>query len=228
MQAEIGQNILTVKNKIYAACEAIKKDHNEITLIAVSKKKDISMIEGAIENGVYNFGENYAQELQEKASIIRKNNIIWHFIGPIQSNKVKIIAKNANWVHTLSREKIIRKLNSECALIQKKINACIQVNISSEDSKSGCNPDSLMDVAKLIESMKNINLKGIMALPKLTDDKSEQKKEMKLVSDLSKKLQILYPNARCISLGTTSDFENAIISGSTMVRVGESIFGKRL
>ena len=121
MQAEIGQNILTVKNKIYAACEAIKKDHNEITLIAVSKKKDISMIEGAIENGIYNFGENYAQELQEKASIIRKKNIIWHFIGPIQSNKVKIIAKNANWVHTLSREKIIRKLNSECALIQKKL-----------------------------------------------------------------------------------------------------------
>ena len=228
MQAEIGQNILTVKNKIYAACEAIKKDHNEITLIAVSKKKDISMIEGAIENGVYNFGENYAQELQEKASIIRKNNIIWHFIGPIQSNKVKIIAKNANWVHTLSREKIIRKLNSECALIQKKINACIQVNISSEDSKSGCNPDSLMDVAKLIESMKNINLKGIMALPKLTDDKREQKKEMKLVADLSERLQNLYPNATCISLGTTLDFENAIISGSTMVRIGESIFGKRL
>ena len=228
MQAEIGKNIIAIKNKINAACEVIKKDPNEITLIAVSKKKDIQMIEGAIENGIYNFGENYAQELQEKASAIKKQNLIWHFIGPIQSNKVKIIAKNANWVHALNREKIIRKLNSECAQIQKNINACIQINTSSEDTKSGCDPDNLIDVAKLIESMKNINLKGIMALPKLTNNKSEQKKEMKLISDLSKKLQSLFPNAKCISLGTTLDFEDAIISGSTMVRIGESIFGKRL
>ena len=170
MQAKIDQNIIIIKNIINAACEAIKKNPDEVTLIAVSKKKDIKMIKAAINNGVCNFGENYAQELQEKASLINQKNIIWHFIGPIQSNKVKIIARNANWVHALNREKIIRKLDSECAQIQKNINACIQVNISSEDSKSGCNPDSLMDVAKLIKSMKNINLKGIMALPKLTNN----------------------------------------------------------
>ena len=228
MQAKIDQNIISIKNRINAACEAIKKNPDEVTLIAVSKKKDIKMIKAAINNGVCNFGENYAQELQEKASLINQKNIIWHFIGPIQSNKVKIIARSANWVHALNREKIIRKLDSECAQIQKNINACIQVNISSEDSKSGCNPNSLMDVAKLIKSMKNINLKGIMALPKLTNDIAEQKKVMELISDLSKKLQNHYPDAKCISLGTTSDFEDAILNGSTMVRIGESIFGKRL
>ena len=125
MQTEIKQNIKNIQNKINLACASIDKDPNEITLIAVSKKKDILMIENALKNGVNNFGENYAQELQEKALNIKADNIIWHYIGPIQSNKVKIIAKNADWVHTLDREKIIRKLNSECKQIKKTINACI-------------------------------------------------------------------------------------------------------
>ncbi len=228
MQADIVQNIIDVKNKIIAACETIKKPPNQVTLVAVSKKKDIQMIKIAMRNGIYNFGENYAQELQEKASAINQKNIIWHFIGPIQSNKAKIIARNADWVHTLDREKIIKKLNSECAQIHKKINACIQIKVSSEDAKSGCDPCSLIDIADLIKSMKNINLKGIMALPKLTDNTKEQKKVMELIMGLSKKLQKHYPDAKIISLGTTLDFEEAIINGSTMVRIGESIFGKRL
>jgi pyridoxal phosphate enzyme (YggS family) len=227
MQTDIDQNIKNIQSKINLACEAIGKNSNEITLIAVSKKKDHSMIESAIENGIYNFGENYAQELQDKVSKIHLNNVIWHFIGPIQSNKVKIIANCANWVHTLYREKIIRKLNAECEEIQKTINACIQINISSESTKSGCSPDELIDIAKLMKSMKNINLKGIMALPKLTENKIEQKEMMDSILKCSVDLQDYFPEAKSISLGTTSDFENAIINGSTMVRVGESIFGKR-
>ena len=173
MQKEITKNIENIKNKISGACASINKDPKEITLIAVSKKKSVQMIETALESGVSSFGENYAQELQEKSSIIKSNKIIWHFIGPIQSNKIKIIANNANWVHTLDREKVIKKLNLECEHINKTIEACIQVNISSELSKSGCHPENLLDIAKIVESMKNINLRGIMALPKLTDTKIE-------------------------------------------------------
>ena len=228
MQTEIKQNIKNIQNKINLACTSIKKDPNEITLIAVSKKKDILMIENALKNGVSNFGENYAQELQEKALNIKADNIIWHYIGPIQSNKVKIIAKNADWVHTLDREKIIRKLNSECKQIKKTINACIQINISSEETKSGCSPDELIDLSKLIKSMENINLQGIMALPKITKDSNERKEMMESIKNLSNKLQDYFPEAKCISLGTTLDFEDAIVHGSTMVRIGEHIFGKRL
>lgn len=228
MQTEITQNIITIKNKINIASKNINKDPDEITLIAVSKKKNILMIEEAFKSGINNFGENYAQELQEKAQNVTSDNLIWHFIGPIQSNKVKIIAKNADWVHTLDREKIIRKLNSECEQIQKIMNACIQINISSETSKSGCDPESLIDMAKLIKSMRNINLKGIMALPKITIDRFEQKEMMESIKNLSNRLQDYCPDAKCISLGTTLDFEDAIINGSTMVRIGESIFGKRL
>ena len=228
MQTEIKQNIKNIQNKINLACASIKKDPNEITLIAVSKKKDILMIENALKNGVNNFGENYAQELQEKALNIKADNIIWHYIGPIQSNKVKIIAKNADWVHTLDREKIIRKLNSECKQIKKTINACIQINISSEETKSGCSPDELIDLSKLIKSMENINLQGIMALPKITKDSNERKEMMESIKNLSNKLRDYFPEAKCISLGTTLDFEDAIVHGSTMVRIGEHIFGKRL
>ena len=228
MQTEIKQNIKNIQNKINLACTSIKKDPNEITLIAVSKKKDILMIENALKNGVNNFGENYAQELQEKALNIKADNIIWHYIGPIQSNKVKIIAKNADWVHTLDREKIIRKLNSECKQIKKTINACIQINISSEETKSGCSPDELIDLSKLIKSMENINLQGIMALPKITKDSNERKEMMESIKNLSNKLQDYFREAKCISLGTTLDFEDAIVHGSTMVRIGEHIFGKRL
>ena len=228
MQTEIVKNINELRKKIDTACMSGDINPNNLTLIAVSKKKSHELINIAIENGIYDFGENYAQELIEKSKLIKSNKIIWHYIGPIQSNKVTSIAACANWVHTLHREKIITKLNTECEKINKVINGCIQVNISSESSKNGCETTELMDIAKIIKSMKNINLRGIMALPKLTTNKIDRAEIMESVKNLSLELQSVYPDATSISLGTTSDFEDAIIHGSTMVRIGESIFGKRL
>tara|TARA_B100000989_G_scaffold91001_1_gene65875 strand:- start:1811 stop:2497 length:687 start_codon:yes stop_codon:yes gene_type:complete len=228
MQNNIAENIKSIKFQINNTCKACRRNNDEIKLIAVSKKKSPELIKLAIENGITNFGENYAQELFEKFKVLESNNIIWHFIGPIQSNKIKSIAKCANWVHSLDREKIIRKLDLECKKNNKLINGCIQINVSMEDSKSGCLPEEMFDIAKLIESMKNIKLKGIMALPKLTDDRFEKELLMKKVKDLSDSLVKKYPNAGSISLGTTSDFEEAITHGSNMLRIGESIFGKRL
>ena len=228
MQTEIINNINELRKKIDTACMLENIDPNNLTLIAVSKKKSHELINIALENGVYDFGENYVQELIEKSKLIKSNKIIWHYIGPIQSNKIKGIAACANWVHTLHREKIITKLDTECKKINKVINACIQVNISSESSKNGCKTSELMDIAKIIKSMKNINLRGIMALPKLTTNKIERAEIMESVKNLSLELQSSYPNATSISLGTSSDFQDAIIHGSTMIRIGESIFGKRL
>ena len=228
MQRELIENIKQINDEISKASSLINKSRNDITLIAVSKKKSHELIEIAFQNGVNNFGENYAQELEEKSSLINSSEIIWHFIGPIQSNKVKVIARCADWVHTLDRKKVIVKLNNECKKENKVINACIQVNISNEKSKSGCNPEDLLNLAKLIESMENINLKGIMALPKLTNDKNERDRMMQSVKKLSIELQSVHSGATHVSLGTTSDFHDAIINGANMVRIGESIFGKRL
>ena len=228
MRTEINKNIDNINNRISKACIVNNRSPQDITLVAVSKRKNNELIEFALDCGVKDFGENYAQEMKEKSETINSDQVIWHFIGPIQTNKIKIIAQHADWVHTLDREKVIKKLNSECKKINKTMNAFVQVNISNEDTKNGCDPEDIIEIGKLVESMENINLKGLMTLPKLNVDPAENERVMKLTKELSYKLQAINNDANAISLGTTSDFEVAIAYGSTMLRIGESIFGKRV
>ena len=224
MQKELRSQIKSIQLRIDEASKKILKESNEISLIAVSKKKSIEHIKYAYEVGIRNFGENYAQELEEKVKQLSYKEIVWHFIGPLQSNKVKSIATNADWIHSLDREKIVNKINSECRNENKKINGCIQINISGETSKSGLKPEELLDFADHIKLLENINLKGIMVLPSLTGDVEEQMINSKKLHD---KLIESHPEATYLSMGTTNDFESAIKFGSNMVRIGELIFGKR-
>jgi pyridoxal phosphate enzyme (YggS family) len=223
MQKELRTQINNLELSIKSAsADASRK--SDITTIAVSKKKTIEHIKCAYDLGIRNFGENYAQELEEKERQLKLDKIIWHFIGPIQSNKTKIISNYAHWVHSLDREKIVNKINNDCKNLNKKINGCIQVNISEEASKSGIKPGELLDFADHLKSLENINLRGIMVLPSLSGDAEEQMIESK---KLHNKLIESYPNAKFLSMGTTNDFESAIKFGSNMIRVGELIFGKR-
>ena len=224
MQKELRSKIKSIQLRIDEASKKILKESNEISLIAVSKKKSIEHIKYAYEVGIRNFGENYAQELEEKVKQLSYKEIVWHFIGPLQSNKAKSIATNADWIHSLDREKIVNKINSECGNENKKINGCIQINISGETSKSGLKPEELLDFADHIKLLENINLKGIMVLPSLTGDVEEQMINSKKLHD---KLIESHPEATYLSMGTTNDFESAIKFGSNMVRIGELIFGKR-
>ena len=224
MQKELRSKIKSIQLRIDEASKKILKESNEISLIAVSKKKSIEHIKYAYEVGIRNFGENYAQELEEKVKQLSYKEIVWHFIGPLQSNKAKSIATNADWIHSLDREKIVNKINSECENENKKINGCIQINISGETSKSGLKPEELLDFADHIKLLENINLKGIMVLPSLTGDVEEQMVDSKKLHD---KLIEFHPEATYLSMGTTNDFESAIKFGSNMVRIGELIFGKR-
>lgn len=223
MQKELETNFNSLNLRISLATKTVSKDANDIFLIAVSKKKSLEHIKIAQDIGIKHFGENYAQELEDKAKNI-DGKITWHFIGPLQSNKSKIIAKYADWIHTIDRKKIADKINDECKKINKVINACIQVNISNESTKSGIHPDDLLVFAKYVDSMENINLKGIMVLPNLGIDNKKQMQNSKL---LHEKLLLSFPKAKYLSMGTTSDFDTAIKSGSNMIRVGELIFGKR-
>jgi pyridoxal phosphate enzyme (YggS family) len=223
MQKELETNINSLNFRISKAGKTVSKNLNDVFLIAVSKKKSIEHIIKAKELGIKNFGENYAQELENKAINFNKN-VNWHFIGPLQSNKAKIIAKYADWIHTIDRKKIADKINDECKKINKVINACIQINISKESTKSGISPEDMLVFAKYVDSMENINLKGIMVLPSLGEKNRKQMQASKL---LHEKLISAFPDAKYLSMGTTNDFETAIASGSNMVRVGELIFGKR-
>lgn len=225
MQREIEKNINLLKSRIEQVSQNSEKSISEIGIIAVSKKKSLEHIKIAFNLGLKDFGENYAQELQKKSEELQNLKIIWHFIGPIQSNKIKTIARHANWIHSLDRNSIVNKLNRECKSLDKVINGCIQVNISEESSKSGIDSSELMSFANHVDSMENINLKGIMVLPKITGDSKE---EMRRSKELHEELMSVYPNANYLSMGTTSDFESAIQFGSNLIRVGELIFGKRL
>lgn len=225
MQREIEKNINLLKSRIEQVSQKSEKSISEIGIIAVSKKKSLEHIKIAFNLGLKDFGENYAQELQKKSEELQNLKIIWHFIGPIQSNKIKTIARHANWIHSLDRNSIVDKLNRECKSLDKVINGCIQVNISEESSKSGIDSSELMSFANHVDSMENINLKGIMVLPKITGDSKE---EMRKSKELHEELMSVYPNANYLSMGTTSDFESAIQFGSNLIRVGELIFGKRL
>ena len=213
---DIEKNISNIK-------KIIKSD---TTIIAVSKKKPAELIEKAYKNGILDFGENYLQEALAKISTLKHLNISWHFIGKIQSNKCKEIAKNFNWVHTVDRYKIAKLLSENCPL-NKSINVLIQVNIDDEKSKNGINESEIYSLAKKIISLPNLNLKGIMVIPKNTKDSKLTEISFAKTKQIAVELNKSFKGVSEISRGMSNDFELAIKNGSTMIRIGTGIFGER-
>jgi len=227
MYEGIVDRFLDISRKIKDACEQAQRSDDEIRLVAVSKLQPIDVINDAYALGINNFGENYAQELAEK-SLACPKDIIWHFIGPIQSNKVSLIAKHANWVHSIDREKVARKLNDALETENKKIHALVQVNIDREESKSGILPEEAVDFTnELVARYPNLILEGLMFMPKINTSKKAKMDTMKKIVNLHKLLLSKLPGCTQLSLGTSSDFEESISTGSTILRIGESLLGKR-
>ena len=227
MHEELANRFANISNKIQAACQQAQRSEDEIKLIAVSKLQAVSVIEEAYALGINNFGENYAQELAEKSSAC-PSDIIWHFIGPIQSNKVRLIAKHADWVHSIDREKVAKKLNDALEVEGKKIHALVQVNIDREETKSGILPEEAVDfVSNLVAHYPNLMLEGLMFMPKINASKKAKMKTMNKILELQKLLLSKIPSCTHLSLGTSSDFEESILKGSTILRIGESLLGKR-
>jgi pyridoxal phosphate enzyme (YggS family) len=227
MHEGIADSFLDISSKIKAACEQAQRSNDEIRLVAVSKLQPIDVINEAYALGINNFGENYAQELAEKSSACPKD-IIWHFIGPIQSNKVGLIAKHAHWVHSIDREKVARKLNDALETENKKIHALVQVNIDREESKSGILPEEAVDFTnELVARYPNLVLEGLMFMPKINTSKKAKMDTMNKIVDLQKSLLSKLPGCTHLSLGTSNDFEESISTGSTILRIGESLLGKR-
>jgi len=203
-----------------------KKIEKKTSIIAVSKKKSVELVEQAYLLGIKNFGENYLQEALQKIGSLNHLDINWHFIGKIQSNKCKDIARNFQWVHTIDRFKIAKRLNDDCPL-DKIINVLIQINIDNEESKSGIDESQLFDLAEKISVLPNIKLKGIMVIPKNNLEINLTEESFKKTLEFSLKLRNKFSEANEISMGMSSDFELAIKNGSTMVRIGTGIFGER-
>jgi pyridoxal phosphate enzyme (YggS family) len=227
MHQDIANRLIDISSKIQAACLQGQRSVDEVKLVAVSKLQSVDVIKEAYALGINNFGENYAQELAEKSSTC-PNDIVWHFIGPIQSNKVSLIAKYAQWVHSIDREKVAMKLNNALESEGKKIHALIQVNIDHEESKSGILPEETIDFAnKVIARYPNLILEGLMFMPKINASKKAKIETMNKIVHLHKALLSELPSCSQLSLGTSSDFEESILQGSTILRIGESLLGKR-
>ena len=217
----IKDKIRMVRSKI----EASKID-SDVKLVAVSKKKSWQEISEAYENGVCDFGENYLQESLEKISKLKDLNINWHFIGNIQSNKCEDIAKNFDWVHTIDRVKIARLIDKYCPP-NKYIKCLIQINVDNEESKSGIKLEVIENFLNDLSDLKNIKVCGLMIIPNPNVGISDLQKTFKKIKMLSDKLIKNYGNLTEISMGMSRDFELAIKEGSTIVRLGETIFGAR-
>jgi len=210
---------------------SVKHDRNsaEITLIGASKTRNSDVVKEFFDAGLINFGENYLEEALVKIKQLEASPIIWHYIGSIQSNKTKSIAQHFDWVHTIEREKIARRLNQHIEEFGKEpLNVLIQVNIDKEDSKSGVYPENAFALAESIRQCEHLRLRGLMSIPKARDDFHEQCEVHKRLLDLKLSLEEqLDITLDTISAGMSADMEAAIAAGSTHIRVGTDLFGKR-
>jgi pyridoxal phosphate enzyme (YggS family) len=226
-KATIASQIDKVLSRISAAAIQASRPVDDITLIAVSKTKPANDIEAAAACGLTHFGENYLQEALDKIETLGELNLAWHFIGPIQSNKTRPIAEHFDWVHSVDRLKIAQRLSDQRPANLDPLNICLQVNISNEDTKSGVSTEQVAELARAMTALPNIRLRGLMAIPKPSDDPAEQAAAFEAVATLFHTLRRTIPELDTLSMGMSQDLEAAIAAGSTMVRIGTDIFGAR-
>ncbi|EHM49291.1 YggS family pyridoxal phosphate-dependent enzyme [Yokenella regensburgei] len=227
---DIAHNLAQVRDKISAAAERCGRDSEEVTLLAVSKTKPASAIEEAITAGQLAFGENYVQEGVEKVRYFQQKgqqNLQWHFIGPLQSNKSRLVAEHFDWCHTVDRLKIATRLSEQRPAELPPLNVLIQVNISDEQSKSGIALDEVDALAESIAALPGITLRGLMAIPAPESEYVRQFAVAQQMAVAFAELKTRYPTVDTLSLGMSDDMEAAIAAGSTMVRIGTAIFGAR-
>ncbi|MEB6380365.1 YggS family pyridoxal phosphate-dependent enzyme [Leclercia adecarboxylata] len=227
---DIAHNLAQVRDKISAAATGCGRASEEVSLLAVSKTKPASAIAEAIDAGQRMFGENYVQEGVEKIRHFRETgatDLQWHFIGPLQSNKSRLVAEHFDWCHTVDRLRIATRLSEQRPAGMPPLNVLIQINISDENSKSGIPLDALDLLAEQVAELPGICLRGLMAIPAPEADYDRQFAVARQMAVAFEALKTRYPTVDTLSLGMTDDMAAAIAAGSTMVRIGTAIFGAR-
>ncbi|MEB4674539.1 YggS family pyridoxal phosphate-dependent enzyme [Enterobacteriaceae bacterium G50] len=227
---DIAHNLAQVRDKISAAASRCGRLSEEITLLAVSKTKPASAVEEAMAAGQRAFGENYVQEGVEKIRFFQDKGVTdlqWHFIGPLQSNKSRLVAEHFDWCHTVDRLKIATRLSEQRPAHLPPLNVLIQVNISDEQSKSGIEPEAVDALAAEVSALPNLCLRGLMAIPAPETEYDKQFAVAQQMAVAFARLKTHHPTVDTLSLGMSDDMEAAIAAGSTMVRIGTAIFGAR-
>ena len=223
----IEKNLNHIRAQIIESARECERDPDSILLVAVSKRKPASDIRHARQLGQKDFGENYLQEAQQKIQELKDLDIIWHFIGAIQSNKTRSIAEDFDWAHCVDRVKIAQRLSAQRPADLAPLNVCIQVNIDHETSKAGIDLNELPGIALAIHQLPGIRLRGLMAIPAPRETLVEQRVSFARLAAAMSSLQQQGISCDTLSMGMTQDMAAAIAEGSTLVRIGTAIFGER-
>lgn len=217
----------TVRQRIGNACKASGRRPDEVMLLAVSKRQPAEKIVALHQLGVVDFGENNLPEALAKQQQLTDPDIIWHFVGALQSNKTRAIAEHFQWVQSVDRHKILQRLSAQRPTTSGALNICLQVNIDREPQKAGATTADIMQLAALADGLDNIKLRGLMAMPRFTTDPKQQRDSFRRVRLLFEQLKTAGHDLDTLSMGMSSDLEIAISEGSTMVRVGTDLLGSR-
>jgi len=226
-QTTIAQNIESIRARIADAEIKYNRPAGSVQLLAVSKTRPAEDVLAALAVQQRHFGENYLQDALPKITGIPNKNVKWHFIGPIQSNKTQSIAQHFDWVHSVDRLKVARRLSEQRHAEQASLNICIQVNSSNENSKSGVSVEETLELAKEIQRLPHIKLRGLMSIPASNQDFEQQRLSFRVLRELKEELNLEGMNLDTLSMGMSSDMEAAIAEGSTIIRIGTAIFGAR-
>ena len=216
-----------VQARIAVAAAGAGRDAAEVRLLAVSKTFDAAAVRALAAAGQGAFGENYVQEALEKQAALRDLSLEWHFIGPIQSNKTRVIAENFSWVHSLDRLKIAERLSAQRPAGLPPLQVCIEVNVSGEASKGGVTAAELPTLAEAVSALPGLQLRGLMAIPAPTPDVAAQRAAFRQVREAFDALRTRGHTLDTLSMGMSVDLEAAILEGATIVRVGTALFGER-
>lgn len=226
--ADFDKSRQAVLTRIHDALIAAHRSADACQLLAVSKTFPADAVRACYATGQRAFGENYVQELVEKAATLADLPALeWHFIGPLQSNKSRLVAETAHWVHTVDRLKIAQRLSDQRPAHLPALNVCVQVNVSGEASKSGCSPTEAIALAQAVAALPRLRLRGLMAIPEAAADKQALQQQFAVLRELQAQLVASGLPLDTLSMGMSADLEAAIAAGSTMVRVGTALFGAR-
>ncbi|MFT5116690.1 MAG: pyridoxal phosphate enzyme (YggS family) [Kiritimatiellia bacterium] len=228
-QQTIPIRLSSIQQKIAAVVKLHKRSAAEVQLLAVSKTQSPSRMLEAYHAGQRAFGENYLQEARDKQEVLKELDIEWHFIGPIQSNKTREIAEHFQWVHSVDRLKIAKRLSQQRPVQLPPLNICLQVNIDDEPTKAGVSLAELPPLMNSINALPQIHLRGLMAIPAKRDSIRQQQAVFSKIANALKHLTLSNPSLTLdtLSMGMSADMEAAIAAGATIVRVGSAIFGPR-